>query len=162
MGYENSGRRPQPTALKMLRGNPSKTKPNADEPRPPAGEAAKPAALSRLAGVVWDRLAPVCLAMGTLTSADAESFATLCELQADMDLARKSKDAPEFAPFTVSEDYNGAPKMGVHGAVKLEKELAPIIRPYYALFGLEPVSRARLSVPKLAEEPASKWAGALK
>jgi hypothetical protein len=31
-----------------------------------------------------------------------------------------------------------------------------------ALFGLEPVSRARISVPKKPDEPVSKWAGALK
>jgi hypothetical protein len=37
------------------------------------------------------------------------------------------------------------------------------LRPWVALFGLEPVSRARISVPKKAvDEPVSKWAGALK
>jgi hypothetical protein len=46
--------------------------------------------------------------------------------------------------------------------VKLERETANALRPYYALFGLEPVSRARISVPKKAEEPVSKWAGQLK
>lgn len=161
MGYENSGRRPQPTALKVLRGNPGKEKLNENEPQPPAGEVTKPANLSERGGVVWDRLAPVCIAMGTLTTADLDTFATLCELQADMDMARAAKNAPEFAPFTVSEDYNGAPKIGVHGAIKLEKELSPVIRPYYALFGLEPVSRARIQVGKQAEPPASKWAGVL-
>jgi hypothetical protein len=105
---------------------------------------------------VWDRLAPVCLAMGTLTAADTETFGTLCELQANMDMARRAKNAPEFAPFTVSEDYNGAPKMGIHGALKLEKELAPIIRQFYGLFGLDPSSRAKIHVAK-KEEPKSKW-----
>jgi hypothetical protein len=101
--------------------------------------------------------------MGTLTTADTEAFVTLCELQATLDMARASKDAPEFALFTVSDDYNGVPKMGLHAAIKLEKEYAPIIRPYYALFGGDPVSRARIQVPKgQAAEPVSKWAGALK
>jgi hypothetical protein len=47
--------------------------------------------------------------------------------------------------------------MGLHGAVKLEKELAPVIRPFYEKFGLEPVGRARISVGK-SREPESKWA----
>jgi hypothetical protein len=152
MGFENSGRRPQPTAITVLRGNPSKKKLNENEPCPPAGDVAKPAGLSSIAGVVWDELAPICLVMGTLTVADVRPFARLCELQADLDLACAMKDAPEFGLFTA----------GLHAAVKLEKDLSPVIRPYYALFGLEPVSRARIAVPKKPDEPASKWAGILK
>lgn len=159
MGYENSGRRPQPTALKMLRGNPGKRKPRENEPRPPVGDVAKPAKLSRSAGVIWDELAPVCIAMGTLTVADVRPFARLCELQANLDKACESKDAEGFGLFTMSEDYNGAAKMGLHAAVKLEKELSPVIRPFYELFGLTPVSRARIAMPKKSEEQVSKWAG---
>ena len=106
--------------------------------------------------------APIVIEMGTLTRADVTAFKTLCELQATLDLASIQKDAPEFAPFTLSEDFNGAPKMGLHAAIKLEKEYAPVIRPYYALFGLEPVSRARIQVRKPKDEPVSKWAGVLK
>ncbi len=159
MGYENSGRRPQPTALTVLRGNPSKKRLNAAEPQPPVGEVIKPQGLSGVASAVWDELAPIALAMGTLTTADVRPFRMLCELQATIDLATAQKDAPGFAPFLVLEDQ---PKMGLHAAIKLEKEYAPVIRPYYALFGLEPVSRARIQVPKKAEAPVSKWAGVLK
>ena len=164
MGNQNSGRRPQPTKLKVLRGNPSKTRLNDREPVPPAGEITKPIGLSRIAERVWDELAPVCLAMGTLTVADRRPFARLCELQADLDKACESKDAEGFGLFTLSEDYNGAPKMGLHAAIKLEKELSPVIRPFYELFGLTPVARARIQVPKTkqSEEPVSKWSGALK
>jgi hypothetical protein len=101
--------------------------------------------------------------MGTLTTADVEPFKRLCSLQAILDIADAQMDAPGFGVFTVSEDYNGADKVGYHAAIKLAKELSPVIRPYYALFGLEPVSRARIAVPKKpVDEPVSKWAGALK
>ncbi len=163
MGYENSGRRPQPTALKMLRGNPGKRRLSMNEPPAPTDPVEKPANLSTKAAAVWGRLAPRCIAEGSLTAAYVEPFATLCELQADLDMARAQKDAEGFAPFTLSEDYNGAPKVGVHGAIKLEKELAPLIRPFYQLFWMDSFSRAKASAPpKQAEEPASKWAGALK
>lgn len=163
MGNANSGPRPSPTALRVLRGVTRKDRLNAAEPQPPPGEVRKPHGLSRDADVVWDELAPVCLVMGTLTTADIRPFATLCELQATMQHASSQKDAEGFAPFTLSQDFNGADVVKVHAAVKLERETATALRPYYALFGLEPVSRARISVPKAKpDEPISKWAGVLK
>jgi phage terminase small subunit len=161
MGNKNSGRRPISTALKALRGNPGQRKLNENEPCPPLGDVVKPAELSAPAGVVWDRLAPGCLAMGTLTTVDVEAFGTLCELKATLEMASRQKDAEGFAPFVISQDFNGADVVKVHAAVKLERETAGALRPYYALFGLEPVSRARIQVPKKADEPVSKWAGAL-
>jgi hypothetical protein len=121
----------------------------------------KPAELSVGASEVWDEMAPIAIGMGTLTAADVWAFKTLCELQASFDLAVKAKSAPEFAPFTVSEDYNGAPKMGLHGALNLELKYAPILRPYYEKFGLDgPTGRARMSLPG-KKEPESKWGGVL-
>jgi hypothetical protein len=115
-----------------------------------------PPEMSKAALVVWNELAPICVAMGTLTVADRKAFKTLCELQASLDMASRAKDAEDFAPFTVSDDFNGAPKMGVHGALSLELKYAPIIRPYYEKFGLEPVGRARIAVPG-GDEPQTKW-----
>lgn len=111
---------------------------------------------------MWDRLAPVCLAMGTLTVADVATFAAMCELQATMVEASSQKDAPGFGMFTLGEDYNGVPKVGVHAAIKVERETATALRPFYDYFGMTPTSRSKIQVPKQAEEPESKWAGALK
>lgn len=140
MGNHNSGRRPQPTALKVLRGNPSKTRLNPHEPRPPAGVVVKPS-MSALAGEVWDELAPTCLAMGTLTAADVTPFRTMCELESTLRQASAGKAV-------------GGDEAAV--AMKRERETAMAVRPFYALFGLEPISRAKISVPK--EAPISKWA----
>src|SRR5688500_8745069 len=92
MGNHNSGRRPQPTALKEFRGNPGKRKPNEKEPKPPAGTVEKPEWLSLGGSAVWDELAPVCLAMRTLTSADVGTFGTLCELRSTFQKAVAQKD----------------------------------------------------------------------
>lgn len=146
MGNHNSGRRPQPTALKLLRGNPGKTKPNPNEPKPPSGPVEPPAELSAGARLVWSELAPVCVAMGTLTTADVRVFATMCELQSTLQRASASKDSSEGEALTV--------------VLKLERDTAAAVRPFYGLFGLEPVSRAKVAVK--AEEPkVSKWAGSL-
>ena len=98
----------------------------------------------------------------TLTPADVRPFARLCELEATAVEASRQKDAPGFGMFTLSEDYNGAPKVGVHAAIKVERETSVALRPYYEYFGLTPSSRARIQVPKGADAPVSKWAGLLK
>lgn len=92
---------------------------------------------------MWNELAPIAVAMGTLTAADLRPFATLCELQVTFTTAARRKGTDRFD-------------------ARLERETATAIRPYYALFGLEPVSRARIAVPKKSDEPVSKWAGVLK
>jgi hypothetical protein len=127
MGNRNSGRRPQPTALKVLRGNPGQRRLNDAEPQP-KGEVVKPA-MSEAAGVVWDRVAPVALAMGTLTAADVDAFKSFCELQAALDA---NTDVDRLMKLTAS------------------------VRPYYGMFGLEPSGRTKIKVPKT--EPTSKWA----
>ena len=140
MGNFNSGRRRQPVALQALRGNPSKRRlrPNVAAP---AGPVVKPATLSPGAAEVWDALSPLCLGMGTLSAADTMAFATLCELQAS---------------FTANARRKG--RRGFDGG--LERALAASLRPFYALFALEPASRARMPTAP-PREVASKWAGAL-
>lgn len=154
-----------PTALKILRGNPGQRKLNEREPVPPAGPVVRPA-LSPGGGVVWEAIAPVCLAMGTLTTGDVQAFATLCELQATFTQAALEKAREGFSPFlcTTMVDSAGNEHQQVkeHPAIRLERNTAAALRPYYEHFGLEPVGRARISVPKGSEEPVSKWAGALK
>src|SRR5688572_13476285 len=91
MGYENSGRRPQPSALKVLRGNPGKRRLFEREPVPPDGPVVKPAYLSALAAQVWDEIAPGCLAMRTLTGPDVPAFVRLCELEASARMTSQGK-----------------------------------------------------------------------
>jgi hypothetical protein len=129
MGNHNSGRRPRPTALKLLKGEKNKDRINLDEPKPPQASVKKPQ-MAPDSGVVWDRVAPIALAMGTLTAADVDAFKAFCQLQAALDLA------------------TGADLM----------RLAQTIRPYYGMFGLEPSGRSRIKIPK-ADKPESKWAG---
>jgi phage terminase small subunit len=124
-----SGRRPTPTAIKALRGVQRGL--NRHEPVPPPGELGMPGWLSAGARTVWSELAPVCTAMGTLTVADLKAFAVLCTLQSRIQQA----DDDDRALL----------------------RLANALRQYYALFGLEPISRAKIQVPK--QEPVSKWAG---
>ena len=142
MGNRNSGPRPTATAVKLLRGV-RKDRINFQEARPPTGAIAKPPELWDRAARVWDELAPLCLDMGTLSAADVRPFALLCELQ---------------ATAIVASEMKRKPKTFRDGAA-LEKQVATAIRPYYALFGLDPVSRQRIRVASNDAPPVSKWAG---
>ncbi|MDP3719340.1 MAG: P27 family phage terminase small subunit [Acidobacteriota bacterium] len=131
----------------------------ANHPQAPAGEAQKPAGLSPMASTVWDALAPACVAMGTLTPADARVFGTLCELQASLDLITRQKDGR--ALLSLRQDPGDEKLVVVVDAVlKAERDTAAALRPFYSVFGLDPVSRARVQVPPTVK-PASKWAGLL-
>lgn len=66
--------------MKIAAGNPGKRKLNDAEPLPPQGEIAPPEYISVEARRHWDRIAPVVIAMRTLTTADVDAFARYCEL----------------------------------------------------------------------------------
>jgi phage terminase small subunit len=144
MGFENCGRKPKPTAVHILNGNPSRKNLRVIEPKPPRGDLEKPATLSVGAGVVWDELVPILTYMGTLTTADLRPFAAMCELQASFTANAMRKDTdPEHFRYSV------------------ESDLSTKLRPFYEYFGMTPSARARLAVPQPKDAPVSKWAGAV-
>ena len=84
------GRKPKPTALKVLEGNPGKRPLNDFEPIPPKGELKCPSWLLPEAKKEWKRLASSLEAMGVLTMADLTAFAGYCQAYA------RWKEAEEF------------------------------------------------------------------
>ncbi len=165
MGYENSGRRPQPTALKALRGNPGKRR-LPDEVQPPKVAVEMPAGLTPDMQEVWAWIAPGLIHMGTLTVVDVPAFLELCALQVTSRKAQAEKARDGFSIFLqttmVDSAGNEHQNVKIHPAIKLEGETANKLRPYYDYFGMTPSGRARLTVPKQDEAQASKWAGVLK
>ena len=73
------GRKPKPTALKLLEGNPGKRPINEHEPIPPKGTVKCPTWLEPEAKKERKRLAPSLEAMGVLTQADLTAFAGYCQ-----------------------------------------------------------------------------------
>ena len=84
------GRKPKPTALKVLEGNPGKRPLNDHEPIPPKGELEVPVVASARGQKEWKRLASSLEAMGVLTMADLTAFAGYCQAYA------RWKEAEEF------------------------------------------------------------------
>jgi len=156
-GNRNSGRRPKPTALKLLAGNPGKRPLNQDEPKP-AGPVKKPEGLSARASDAWDREAPKCQRMNTLTAADVEAFATLCELIATRELIAKEKSSAEFRLLvqeaTVDHDGDTHLKVRENPLLRMERQTASAMRAYLEMFGLNASSRSKIRTP--GEKPANR------
>lgn len=162
MGNWNSGRRPQPSALKVLRGNPGKRPLRADEAKPEAASAefdAPPAILADdpVAAAEWARVAPLLRRCGIATEAERASLLALCQ---------------QWSQYLEAHGKVRALGMIVKGAGD-----APIANPYIKLatkslqaclklwveLGLTPSSRSRLSsLPAPDAVPKeSRWAGLL-
>ena len=73
------GRKPKPTALKLIDGNPGKRPIVGHEPRPPASRPTCPAHLSASAKAEWKRLAGALNRIGLLTQVDRAALAAYCQ-----------------------------------------------------------------------------------
>ena len=73
------GRKPKPTAMKELEGNPGKHPLNTSEPKPNKKAPACPKWLEPEAKKEWRRLAKQMEAIGILTEVDMAAFAGYCQ-----------------------------------------------------------------------------------
>ena len=138
-GTGQSGRRPKPTALKLLTGNPGKRPLPKGEPKPALSGGKAPEWLSPQGRVFWDRNAPMILALGLLTEADVDLFATACEQDA---LYRRLMDVTLKAPFS---------KRAQGVSVRMNKALEQRNR-ILLQFGFSPSARAKLSTEPPKED----------
>lgn len=76
------GRKPKPTAVKQLEGNPGKRQLNANEPKPAARAPSCPKWLEDDAKKEWRRLAKQMEQLGILTEVDMAAFAGYCQAYA--------------------------------------------------------------------------------
>lgn len=127
------GRKPKPTNLKLVEGNPGKRALTKDEPEPEqvTRVPAPPKRLSTGAKAVWREEAPALVKMKLLSVADLRTFGNYCELQSRFEFFhRRGVNARDLDKMT---KFNRA-------AVQCEKEA----RLLAASFGLEPSSRTRI------------------
>ena len=91
------GRKPKPTAIKMLEGNPGKRPLNVKEPAPPKGNMKCPVWLLPEAKKEWKRLASSLEAMGVLTMVDLTAFAGYCQAYAAGGKQRSSSPSTDLS-----------------------------------------------------------------
>jgi P27 family predicted phage terminase small subunit len=130
--------KPQPTALKLYKGETRKERLNTKEPKPKPIAPPAPGWLDEDGKRIWDALAPKLEAIGILTEVDGAAFSALCQcysrwLGAERALSEKgmtiecpsgySQQRPEVA---ISHKYLG------------------LLKSLMGEFGMTPSSRSRL------------------
>lgn len=100
------GRRPKPTALKILEGNPGKRPLPKDEPKP-VGVVKKPTFLKGKAAKIWKEFAPLVQRMGLLTIADVKAFSRWCVLTAEFEANPATFNAAKLARLDALESKFG-------------------------------------------------------
>ncbi len=136
------GRRPKPTALKLLAGNPGHRPINDAEPDAPAARPDAPDYLDEVASTEWDRVCGILAQMGLLSSADRSALAAYCVCYSRwVDAEKKVKQSGTIVKspdkgVPIYSPYLNVANRAMEQMVKLSVE-----------FGLTPSSRSRIRLP---------------
>jgi P27 family predicted phage terminase small subunit len=135
-----AGRKPKPTNLKVLEGNPGKRQLNPSEPKLDASVPKCPAWLSKEAKREWKRLVPFLEKAGLLTQADRAAFAGYCQSYANW-IEAEAHLAAEGSTFETPNGYQQqSPWVSI--AQTNQKNMLR----FCTEFGLTPSSRSRIVV----------------
>jgi P27 family predicted phage terminase small subunit len=140
-----AGRKPKPTALKELTGNPGKRPLNRREPKPPRGPLDPPDHLSPEAAAKWHELAASFDQLGLLTTIDRVAFEGYCEVWARWCRAKKVVAAEGLTYSTGNGLIRKRPE------VQIAAECERLMRQMAAEFGATPSSRSRVQMPEAAQ-----------
>lgn len=135
------GRKPKPTVLKILAGNPGRRPLNDQEPKPSSSPVRCPAWLDDEAKKKWRALVPELKRLGLLTLVDGDALAAYCQAWAEFRAATE-QISKEGRTATLE---NG--RVLSHPAVAQQRSAMQVIRQFSQLFGLDPSSRSALKAP---------------
>ena len=141
-----AGRKPKPTAVKKLEGNPGKRKLNKNEPVPAKGMPECPQWLLAEAKKERERLADLMNQMGVLTEVDMAAFAAYCQSYARWKEAQEHINS-EGATY---ETENGMQRPNPYVAIcNTEQRL---MMSAASEFGLTPSARSRIMAASSANK----------
>ena len=136
------GRKPKPTLMRELEGNPGKRPINDREPRAPAGIPDCPDFLDDEAKAEWFRIVPVLMEMGLLSRADRSALAAYC--MAYSRWVRAEGLVRKFGEIVKSPE-KGFPMKSPY--LTVADQALETMRKLMVEFGLTPSSRSRIRVP---------------
>lgn len=147
-----AGRRPKPTALKQLAGNPGRRPLNKLEPKyalgmpdPPESIQNDPVALKE-----WNRVVPLLIEQNVLTHADYGCMACYC---GEYSLYMRAVEYIQEEGITI-ETPKGIRK---NPAVSIASDAARQLRAFCAELGLTPSSRSKVSKAPRSQEADDKF-----
>ena len=160
-----AGRRPKPTHLRLVEGNPGKRPLNAMEPKPRREKPSAPAHLSGRAKAAWGTVSVILDRMGLLTEADGLALEGLCEAYADVLEARAALKLPvtltgeddvitiaEAGKLTYVTVGKGGPMIRNRPEVALLADADRRLKSWLVEFGLTPAARSKVHASDDAKE----------
>ena len=132
------GRKPTPTAIKELEGNPGKRTLNDKEPKPAKKAPPCPKWLEPEAKKEWRRLAKQMESIGILTDVDMAAFASYCQAYA------RWKEAEEFITQHGSIFQTPSGYVQQVPQVSIAQQNLKIMQSFCSEFGLTPATRSRI------------------
>jgi len=142
------GRKPTPTKLKLLRGNPGKRALTDNEPKPAPAIMPAPAHLSEEAQREWDRVVQLLEPLGLFSELDVGALSVYCSAfgrHVEAEEALKQYGAVIMSP-------NGYPQQSPY--VALANRAADQMLKALVEFGMSPSSRARVAAGETGAKDA--------
>lgn len=143
------GRKPKPTALKILAGNPGKRPLNRNEPHP-TGTPTCPKHLDKAAKIEWRRISRELTSLGLLTNVDRTALAAYCAAYSRW--ANAEEQLQKFG-HVIKSPKSGLPIPNPY--LSVSNRALDHMRKFGTEFGLTPASRCKLSIssPAKTEDP---------
>lgn len=140
------GRKPKPTAIKELEGNPGKRALNKKEPKPQKKIPSCPKHLTDVARKEWRRITKELFALGVITQIDQAALAICCTAYADY---VKACETLELEGEVIISEKGGAYQ---NPWMAIKKRSMDQVMKFYAEFGMTPSGRSRVKVETPDEE----------
>lgn len=142
------GRKPTPTHLKLIKGNPGKRSLNPNEPKPELARPMPPTFLSDDAKVEWGRVVDRLFELGLMTDLDRAALAAYCQAygrwaQAERALAEMGRQDQLTGALMIKTKNGNAIQNPIVGTAN--HAMAEMMR-YATEFGMTPSARTRIDV----------------
>ncbi|BCH23547.1 phage terminase small subunit P27 family [Mesorhizobium sp. L-8-3] len=136
------GRKPIPTALKLVTGNPSKRPLNTREPKPVTAIPTCPAHLMPAAKTEWKRLARYLHDLGVISELDRAALAAYCQAYGRwVEAEKKLKETPPLLR-TPAGYVQQSPWLAI------SNKNVELMHKFMSELGLSPVSRSRVETTR--------------
>ncbi len=142
------GRKPQPTRMKILKGEPNKDRINLNEPKISPSIPQMPVHLNTYGKKEWQRIAPILAGMGILSEIDMAALAGYCQaygrwVQAEQNIKKLEKKGSDGILIKTPKGF-----IMINPYITIADKSLDQMRKFLIEFGMTPSSRSRIVVGK--------------
>lgn len=143
---------PQPTQLRVIRGNPSKAPLPEGEPKPEEDDGAPPPSLHGVALEKWNATVPILRSMGIWSAADRGTWERYCVVYSQWLRNREMCERAGEVIVFKTKDKNGNPYMQVSPFATQMYRAAEMLLRIEQQFGLTPAARTQVRIHARPED----------